>query len=53
MSHRLKWATGMTLFGVVVAVAVLAETGSLWWALVGLLAAGIAGNMLAHSQSPR
>ncbi len=53
MSHTLKWLVGTTVFGVVAAVAVHAEAGSLWWALVGLLVAGIAAIMFARVRSPR
>ena len=46
MSRTLRWAVGMTAFGIVVAVCVYAATGSVGWTLVGLLSAGVVGNML-------
>ena len=47
MSRTLRWAVAMTAFGIVVAVCVYAATGSLGWTLVGLLLAGVIGNMVA------
>jgi len=38
----------MTAFGMIVAFGVYAVTGSVLWALVGLFAAGVIGNMVAH-----
>jgi hypothetical protein len=48
MSHRVRWAVGMTVLGVVVAVCVDAVTGSIGWAFVALLAAGMVANLVAR-----
>lgn len=40
LSYRLRWALGMTLFGLAVAALVFVATDSVWWAIVGLLVAG-------------
>ena len=48
MRRTFRWAVGMTVFGLIVAVCVSLVTGSLGWTLVGLLAAGFAANMVAH-----
>ena len=47
MGRTLRWSVGMTAFGLIVAVCVYTATSSLGWALVGLLIAGVVGNMLA------
>jgi len=47
MGRTLRWAVGMTACGIIVAVCVYAATGSVGWALVGLLIAGVAANMVA------
>jgi hypothetical protein len=46
MGRTLRWAVGMTAFGIIVAVCVYAATGSVGWALVGLLMAGVAANIV-------
>ena len=48
MSRTLRWAAGMTAFGIIVALCVYAATGSVGWTLVGLLLAGVVGNMVAR-----
>jgi outer membrane lipoprotein SlyB len=48
MRSRVRWALGMTAFGVVVALAVYAVTGSVLWTLAGLFAAGVVGNIVAR-----
>ena len=47
MGHTLRWTVGMTVFGLIIAVCVYTATGSIGWALVGLLIAGVVANMLA------
>ena len=49
MGRNVRWAVGMTAFGLVVAACVYAATGSVGWALVGLLIAGVAANIAAGS----
>jgi hypothetical protein len=48
MSFKLKWTLGLTAFGVATAVVVYVLTGSVVWALIGLLAAGIVVNAVVH-----
>ena len=48
MGRTLRWAIGMTAFGITIAMCVYAATGSAGWALVGLLSAGVVGNMIAR-----
>lgn len=49
MSRTLKWTVGMTAFGIIVSVCVYAATASFGWAAVGLLLAGVVGNVAAGS----
>jgi len=53
MGRTLRWAVGMTAFGIVVAFCVYAVTASIGWALVGLLVAGVVGNMIVHPAARR
>lgn len=47
MGRTLRWTVGMTVFGLIVVGCVYTATASTGWALVGLLMAGVVGNMLA------
>jgi hypothetical protein len=46
VSHVARWTIAMAAFGIIVGLVTYALTGSWWWALVGLLCAGIAANAI-------
>ncbi|MGQ0616126.1 MAG: hypothetical protein ACT4PW_03910 [Acidimicrobiia bacterium] len=48
MTDTAKWSIAMTLFGLATAHIVFAATGSVGWALVGLLGSDMVANALAH-----
>ena len=49
---KMWWAIWMTLGGFAVGAVVLVLTSSLWWALVGMLAAGVVFNAIAGPRWP-
>jgi hypothetical protein len=44
MSDGLRWTILMTAFGIVTSIVVFLLTGSVGWAIVGLLGAGVVAN---------
>jgi hypothetical protein len=50
MSFAMRWSIAMTVFGLIVAGVVWFVTGSIGWAAVGLLGAGVVANALVHPQ---
>jgi hypothetical protein len=53
MTYRMRWTIGMTVFGVVVAVAVYLFTESIGWAIVGLFASGMVANAVLTPRNGR
>jgi hypothetical protein len=51
MSYTAKWSLLMTGFGLATAAIVFALTGSVGWAIVGLLASGAVANAVLHPRT--
>jgi hypothetical protein len=53
VTYRARWSIVMTILGLVTALTVFAATGSVGWALVGLLGSGMVANALVHPRRER
>lgn len=53
MSRNVRWAIGMTAFGLLTATIVYVATESVLWSIVALFGAGIVGNAVANAGRAR
>jgi hypothetical protein len=53
MGYRTRWTILMTAFGVATALVVFVITGSVLWAIVGLLGSGIVANAVLGPRRAR
>lgn len=51
MSYTVRWTIAMTVLGVLTAVVAYVVSGSWWWALAGLLLAGVVANSIASTRA--